>query len=81
MLRGGQTVQKTSCTMSSGGGFQVAEWVSVGTIKEESLVALDVVPLCIKIVDYTSQPPRNLWANRTHLQLISTSLEAFRAQV
>lgn len=59
----------------------MAEWVSVGTIKEESLVALDVVPLCIKIVDYTSQPPRNLWANRTHLQLISTSLEAFRAQV
>lgn len=59
---------------------ELAEWGAGDTIEEQKLAALDVVPLCIKIVNY-SQPPRNIWANRTYLQLSSTSLEAFRAQV
>ena len=59
---------------------EVAEWGVTEPIREEKLAALDVVPLCIKIVSY-GQPPKNIWANRTYLQLTGSSLESFRAQV
>jgi len=59
---------------------EVCDWNGVQTILEENFAALDVVPLCIKIVSY-SKPPRNIWANRTFLQLLNTSLDTFRGQV
>jgi hypothetical protein len=59
---------------------EVGEWSAAEPIKEDKLAALDVVPLCIKIVSY-AQPPKHIWANRTYLQLTGQTLEAFRAQV
>lgn len=59
---------------------EMEEWDGGHTIKEENLSSFDAVPLCIKIVSY-AQPCKNLWANRTFLKVVGTSLENFRAQV
>jgi PAS domain-containing protein len=59
--------------------LEVGEWDATQRIKEDKLAALDVVPLCIKIVSY-AQPPKHIWANRTYLQLAGQTLEAFLAQ-
>ena len=59
---------------------EVGDWGDAERIKENNLDALDVVPMCIKIVSYV-QPPKHIWANRTSLQLTGQTLEAFRAQV
>ncbi len=60
--------------------LEVGEWDASQQIMEDKLAALDVVPLCIKIVSY-AQPPKHIWANRTYLQLAGQTLGAFRAQV
>ncbi len=60
---------------------EVEEWDGMHTVKEEDLTSFDAVPLCIKICTYSQPTPRNLWANKTFLKVVGTTLEAFRAQV
>ena len=59
---------------------EVEDWDGGHSIKEGNFSSFDAVPLCIKIVSYGT-PCKNLWANRTFLKVVGTSLEDFRAQV
>lgn len=59
---------------------EVEDWHHGHSIKEENFSSFDAVPLCIKIVSYGT-PCKNLWANRTFLKVVGTSLKDFRAQV
>ena len=44
------------------------------------LKALDAVPLCVTITDY-SEPPKNIWANASYLSTVGVSFDAFVSQV
>uniref|UniRef100_A0A7S4KJ92 Phosphodiesterase n=1 Tax=Guillardia theta TaxID=55529 RepID=A0A7S4KJ92_GUITH len=43
------------------------------------LKALDAVPLCVTITDY-SEPPKNIWANASYLSTVGVSFDAFVSQ-
>eukprot|EP00960_Hanusia_phi_P060191 764431-Hanusia_phi.AAC.4 len=43
------------------------------------LKALDAVPLCVTVTDY-SDPPKNIWANASYLSTVGISFDAFLAQ-